>query len=598
MKRRTAVLVLMVLTISSQIVSGSDNTKKNRRTVLATSSVASTIIDANNLTSWIQADALWPPVVGESWNGEFPKGSEVGVVFQEGIMFGGLVYDRTYPSLRVDGSMYSTTMQAGKILTGSDGKVVGAENANDSTVARVWRVRPDYRTASLIDDAKAFFNEDSSKVTAQQIQQLRSNYESDWNDWPASKGAPYIDVNGDGKYEPDTDIPGVAEAAQTVWLVANDLDSALTTQLCGTPPIGIEEQITEWTWKIDGQTVPDNIVYKQVKLIYKGTTTSSFDSHIDGLYLSQWADPDVGDYSDDLVGSDSTLNLGYAYNGEAVDLLYQHIGLSPPAMGYQIISGPSYKTGAASDSAITDFGWKRGYRYPNPPMTAYVRQLPYYGLIVPWDDQAAEDYNMMRGGLPRPSYPAFIPAWTLWTTPGNHPTNYMCFGDPTTRSGWIDSLPGDRRFWCSNGPFDMKLGDTAEYVIAEVAAEGPEFVQNVNVLKLYARWSQFLFNTSASPSILAVKAPEQVPRNWILKQNYPNPFNPSTTIRYNVQKRGRVNLAVFNILGQKVRTLVDGVKDIGTYSVDFNGMNLPSGIYIYELMEIGASAKMKMMLLK
>ena len=83
-----------------------------------------------------------------------------------------------------------------------------------------------------------------------------------------------------------------------------------------------------------------------------------------------------------------------------------------------------------------------------------------------------------------------------------------------------------------------------------------------------------------------------------LAQNYPNPFNPSTTIRYSIPAFGAVNINVYNVLGKEVATLVNEVKSPGTYSVDFDSMNLPSGIYFYTLKSDTYSITRKMLLLK
>lgn len=86
--------------------------------------------------------------------------------------------------------------------------------------------------------------------------------------------------------------------------------------------------------------------------------------------------------------------------------------------------------------------------------------------------------------------------------------------------------------------------------------------------------------------------------SYLLNQNFPNPFNPSTTIQYNVPKRSYINLTVYNIIGQRVAVLVDGEKDAGFYSMEFNAANLPSGIYIYRLQSAEAVQTRKMILLK
>jgi len=83
-----------------------------------------------------------------------------------------------------------------------------------------------------------------------------------------------------------------------------------------------------------------------------------------------------------------------------------------------------------------------------------------------------------------------------------------------------------------------------------------------------------------------------------LEQNYPNPFNPSTKIKYSIPENSFVNLSVYNLLGEKVASLVDERKEPGNYSVTFNAGNLPSGIYIYRLTAGNYEATKKFILLK
>jgi hypothetical protein len=92
-----------------------------------------------------------------------------------------------------------------------------------------------------------------------------------------------------------------------------------------------------------------------------------------------------------------------------------------------------------------------------------------------------------------------------------------------------------------------------------------------------------------------------LPRTFELSDNYPNPFNPSTMINYGVPKNGTVSLIVYNILGQRVRTLVNAPMTAGRYSIAWDGRNeagsvLSSGVYFYRL-QAGATALVKKMLL-
>jgi hypothetical protein len=89
-----------------------------------------------------------------------------------------------------------------------------------------------------------------------------------------------------------------------------------------------------------------------------------------------------------------------------------------------------------------------------------------------------------------------------------------------------------------------------------------------------------------------------VPGKFALEQNYPNPFNPTTSIVFSVPKQSRVKLEAFNILGQKVATLVDETKGAGQYAVNFGASNLSSGVYVYRLSSETQTISKKMVLMK
>ena len=80
----------------------------------------------------------------------------------------------------------------------------------------------------------------------------------------------------------------------------------------------------------------------------------------------------------------------------------------------------------------------------------------------------------------------------------------------------------------------------------------------------------------------------EIPRDYQLFQNYPNPFNPTTTIRYNIKQASKVKLKIYNLLGQEIRTLVNGSQEAGYQSIIWDGRDnigvpVASGIYIYQL---------------
>ncbi len=108
----------------------------------------------------------------------------------------------------------------------------------------------------------------------------------------------------------------------------------------------------------------------------------------------------------------------------------------------------------------------------------------------------------------------------------------------------------------------------------------------------------------AANKVIQVESPNAItdriniqPSAFTLNQNYPNPFNPATVIRYRLSTVSAVNLTVYNVLGQRVQTLVDAEQTAGNYQVAFKAGTLPSGTYFYTL-RVGAEIVMRRMMLK
>ncbi len=95
--------------------------------------------------------------------------------------------------------------------------------------------------------------------------------------------------------------------------------------------------------------------------------------------------------------------------------------------------------------------------------------------------------------------------------------------------------------------------------------------------------SGFLADSLLGGRITSVPEREAVPGNFALGQNYPNPFNPITTIRFDVPERVNVTLQVFNLLGQRVATLINEERPPGTYLAHFDAVAFSSGTYFYVL---------------
>ena len=85
-------------------------------------------------------------------------------------------------------------------------------------------------------------------------------------------------------------------------------------------------------------------------------------------------------------------------------------------------------------------------------------------------------------------------------------------------------------------------------------------------------------------------------KGFSLSQNYPNPFNPSTHLEFGISELGFVSLKVYNVIGKEVKTLVNEIKPAGIYSIEFDGSDLPSGIYFYKI-EVGHFSQVRKMIL-
>ena len=107
-----------------------------------------------------------------------------------------------------------------------------------------------------------------------------------------------------------------------------------------------------------------------------------------------------------------------------------------------------------------------------------------------------------------------------------------------------------------------------------------------------------IINGDTLGTITSVKDSESNQNDYRIYQNYPNPFNPSTIIEFTIPKREDVRLNIFNSIGQKIAVLIDESLSGGNYKIKFDGSDLSSGIYFYQLKTRNYSEVKKMLLLK
>ena len=328
-----------------------------------------------------------------------------------------------------------------------------------------------------------------------------------------------------------------------------------------------------------------NIIYSYFTLINKNTLPWV------NTYFTIWADDDIGIATDDLVGCDTLLDMGYTYNGTNHDGVY---GDAPPAVAFDFIKGPAVYTANNNDTAVICYGKTRKVKIGYKQLGMSVFNWYYNG----WDPRYyAETYRYMSG-LHRDGTPIINPVSGLQT-------KYCYSGDPVTSTGWIQQGPNDQRFLMSVGPFNMNSGDTQTIVVAQIIARGTSNLNSIAVLRQYTQIARDNYkNCFANVPIGIANLSNDVPIKFSLEQNYPNPFNPITKIRFSVplNKGGlrglSVKLTIYDILGREVAIPVNQEMKPGRYEVEWDGSNFASSVYFYKLEAGDFVVTKKMVLLK
>ena len=101
-----------------------------------------------------------------------------------------------------------------------------------------------------------------------------------------------------------------------------------------------------------------------------------------------------------------------------------------------------------------------------------------------------------------------------------------------------------------------------------------------------------------TPTGMSISDDAPIASRYELGQNYPNPFNPITHIRFNIPETGNTKLTVFNIMGEEVANLIDGVVSAGAHTVSWNAANMPTGVYFYRMESGNFTQTRKLLLVK
>ena len=224
----------------------------------------------------------------------------------------------------------------------------------------------------------------------------------------------------------------------------------------------------------------------------------------------------------------------------------------------------------------------------------------------------------MLRGLKKDGSPFMNPRVTPYA-----PTKFCYNGDPATNTGWNEAQGciqncggttgnlitsntfGDRRFIIASGADNLTVrpNEKQTFLISQMIASSSSLSDGVksnltSITALKALSDNVKSFYLANFPIEVNNISNVIPNKFSLYQNYPNPFNPSTRITYQIKNDNFVYLKIFDITGKEVESLVNEKQVSGTYNVDWDASNYPSGIYFYRIITGDFKETKRMILIK
>jgi hypothetical protein len=302
----------------------------------------------------------------------------------------------------------------------------------------------------------------------------------DYLNWPYDQGAPTDSVDMDGNaLDPSGQPYGkpLLLGDEMIWSVFNDSDPAAHAGDAGsTAPLGVEVQQSVFAFL---NTRLQNTIFIRWKILNKGG------NQLDSMYVSFWSDPDLGGFTDDLVGCDTTVSVGYVYNATNADAQY---GATPPSVGYDFFQGPLVQV---SPVVVDTLGMVSFNKYING--TDPLSPIQTYNYMQGLNSDGTSVHVNNNSSLPI--------------------TRYQVSGDPSLPNGptnWIDSNPADRRLMLSSGPFTMMPGDSQDVYAAIIVGRSTNRLTSITQML-----SEDAYAQSAFDALFHVPGPPPAPTVYL-----------------------------------------------------------------------------------
>jgi len=284
--------------------------------------------------------------------------------------------------------------------------------------------------------------------------------------------------------------------------------------------------------------------------------------------------------------------------------MQEHDGMTYPTAAQWIASYNKFDT-VCTEMAVTEFDISTGSGTNSPSASILATQANQYGQLFKCFIERS--YKSGRGKIINVSKDGLNDEWTfvknqsssLWTTKNKCKPAFYAVVSVGINYNALDSLIASTDTLKENDYTTQSWEAFQSTLLSSKQAFEKNYSASVSAADALASAKENL--TSAIDALVKNSTDvdnNKLPKAFSLKQNFPNPFNPNTSISYSVVHSGFVSLKVFNLLGEVVATLVDGIQNTGNYTIAFNGGELESGIYLYQLKTDRFTDTKKLVLLK
>jgi hypothetical protein len=378
--------------------------------------------------------------------------------------------------------------------------------------------------------------------------------------------APFVDLNGDGIYEPQQGEYPDIKGDQALWWVFSDNGPAHNET--NGRPLGLE--VHAMAYAFSRGNFLDSAIFYNYSIINKSANTYH------NFRASQFADMDMGNPMDDFIGCDTNRGLGIIYNGEPNDAIY---GTNIPMAGILFMGLLTDSLNSRMGNFIyfnNDFSTS-GNPAVDTEYNNYLRNKFRRGMHI------TDDYT--SHGVPTIGF-------------GSGPAaNFVFPGDPSDNTQWSEcssgNTPGDRRFVIGSGDIQLNPGAIAEFDFALISttpdtnnACGDSGLSYTNIKKL-ADQIRAVYDDDGGGHIPWLQAGQQVAKSLI--SIYPNPAHDELFLENTGNLTGAETITLFNMLGQ----VVDAPVSAAGKKTTINTAGLPPGLYNLLYVNGGTQTRMK-----